>query len=55
MLFKVYSFSFSAVAVCTFNWPMADLLRKQGWLTWLTIPAFDCDRWKKKENMKHTA
>ena len=48
MLLKVYYFSFLAVAGCTFNWPAVDLLWKQGWIIWLTTPAFDCD-WSKRE------
>ena len=54
MLFKVYYFSFPAVAACTFNWPRTDFLRKQGWVIWLTTPAFDCDRLKRKGNMEST-
>ena len=38
---------------CTFNWPK-DLLRIQGWIIWLTKPASDCDRLKKKKHGKCT-
>ena len=48
MLLKVYNFSFSAVTVCTFNWPMVDFPRKQRWLIWLTTPAFRTCLIKKK-------
>ena len=46
MLLKEYNFSISVVAASTFNWPMVDLLRKQGWHIWLTTPAFDCHQLK---------
>ena len=29
-------------------------LRKQGWMIWLTTPAFDCDWLKRKRNKKST-
>ena len=54
MLLKVCSFSISAVALCTFNWPMVDPLPKQRWFIWLSTPAFDYDQLKRKENMEYT-
>ena len=40
----MYFSSFSAVAACTFNRPMIDLLRnKDESLAW-TVPAFKCDQ-----------
>ena len=47
MLLRVYSFSFAAVAGCTFNWRMLDPLQKERWLIWWTTPFSDCDRSKK--------
>ena len=42
---KVYRSSFSAVAACTFNWPMIDLLRnKDESLEEWTAPAFKCNQ-----------
>ena len=52
MVLKVYYFSFSAVAGCTFNWSMVNLLGKQRSIIWLTTPAIDCDWLKRKANME---
>ena len=52
LLLKLYYSSFSAIAASTFNWPMADILRKQGWIIWLTTPVFECDRKKKRKKKK---
>ena len=44
LLLNVYCSSFSAVAVCTFDWLMVNLLRTQRRIDWLTALAFDFDR-----------
>ena len=44
MLLKVYCSSFSAVAVCMFDWWMVNLLQTQRRIVWLTAFAFKCDR-----------
>ena len=31
---------------------MIDLLWKLGWIVWLTAPAFECDRGKRKGDME---
>ena len=52
MLSMVYSSLFLAVAACTFNWPMIDLLRnKNESLEWTTL-SFKCDQQKRKANME---
>ena len=55
LLHKVYYFSFSAIAGCTFNWSLVDLLQKQGRTIWLTAPTFDCDQLKKGEHEQYNA
>ena len=50
ILLKVYCSSLSAVAAGTFDWPMIDILRNKD-ESW-TVPVFNCDQYKRKENME---
>ena len=54
MLLKVHCSSFSAVAACTFNWPIIDIFRNKDELREWTAPTFKCDLWKRKRNMEST-
>ena len=47
-LLKVFCSSFSAVAVCTFDWSMDNLLGTHKKNVWLTVFAFKCKSIKKK-------
>ena len=54
MLLKVYCSSFSAVANCTFNWPMVELLQNKNESLEGTAPTFKGDQWKRQGNTEST-
>ena len=54
MLFNVYHSSFSAIATCTFNWPMVKLFGNKDKSLDGTAPTFKLQQWKRKGNMEST-